>query len=326
MEKNKKIVKPVIVVPIIFLIFVVFFTPHIYRNIQEKDCISSWKIWEKNICKEAPKKSETLTYSNLVDKATQEEIKKLLEKAGIKKENIENFFANVSDFNSTIWNNSLVLEWFLTVKNLNPTYDNEKNVSKLEEKYPDFLGHNCRITSFSLFKDLISVWKPFFEDVNNLAFDLDTLDNSPKKFLNVDDRKIFESYFSYIPTPKTKNLQTHLKSVKDNFVKKEIKFLENKVASLVSVYFHDIDEEKSNLFIWHVWVLLKTDDSKFIFLEKLSFQEPYQAVKFETKQDLVDYLMNKYDVEYWQENANPFIMENAELIEGFRYNKDKKES
>lgn len=67
-------------------------------------------------------------------------------------------------------------------------------------------------------------------------------------------------------------------------------------------------------------VLIPSEDGKLLFLEKLSFQDPYQAVKFDNRIDLNDYLMNKYDISWDQPTAKPFIMENGELFEGYRAN------
>ncbi len=65
-------------------------------------------------------------------------------------------------------------------------------------------------------------------------------------------------------------------------------------------------------------VLMPSEDGKLLFIEKLSFQIPYQAVKFENRTELNDYLMNKYDIDWDQPIAKPFIMENDQLLEGYR--------
>ncbi|MFC2532650.1 MAG: DUF4300 family protein, partial [Capnocytophaga ochracea] len=51
----------------------------------------------------------------------------------------------------------------------------------------------------------------------------------------------------------------------------------------------------------------------------------YQAIKFANRTELSDYLMNRYDVEWEQPNAIPFIMENDVLMDGYRPNPYKKE-
>jgi membrane associated protein len=82
--------------------------------------------------------------------------------------------------------------------------------------------------------------------------------------------------------------------------------------------------DENILFIGHVGVLVPTSDGKLMFIEKLAFQEPFQAIKFDNRSQLNDYLMNKYDVEFDQPNARPFIMENDELLKGYRLNPNNK--
>ena len=65
-------------------------------------------------------------------------------------------------------------------------------------------------------------------------------------------------------------------------------------------------------------VLIPTEDRKLLFIEKLTFQAPYQAIKFDYRVDFNDYLMNQYDISWNQPTAKPFIMENDQLLEGYR--------
>ena len=106
--------------------------------------------------------------------------------------------------------------------------------------------------------------------------------------------------------------------VKKDWKSKDIKFLNKDKASLISVFFHF--GEDNYLFIGHAGVLISAEDGKLLFIEKLSFQEPYQVIKFGNRVELNDYLMNKYDVSWDQPTAKPFIMENDQLLEGYREN------
>ncbi len=81
---------------------------------------------------------------------------------------------------------------------------------------------------------------------------------------------------------------------------------------MVSFVMHD-DLDGNNLFIGHVGVMVE-DEEGALFVEKLSFQEPYQAWKFKNKEAVYSYLLDKYAVDYSQETAQPFIMENDKLV------------
>lgn len=168
----------------------------------------------------------------------------------------------------------------------------------------------------------------------NLFIDLEAISTDSQKLFSDDEKAIFESFYSQISTNLTKDISVHLDTVKKNWQEKWITFPfknDKTKASLISVFFHSYFEktgdipEENNLFIGHIWVLVPTSDG-LIFVEKISFTEPYQALKFKSRSELNDYLMNKYDVEYNQPTASPFILENDELLEGYRPNLNKQKS
>lgn len=258
---------------------------------------------------------ESLIYSNLVDSQSQEEIKKLMESAGILTENIDFFFQDVNDFNSIIEEKTLVESGFVTIDSLQPDYDLIGMKEMWDAKNPEFIGYNCRIISYALMRDSVAVGKADVKNTEMLVFDENALENSPKKLFDEEELKDFKSLYSFIPTEDTKDISVHLKNIKEDWESKEIKFSNEDKRSLISVLFHD---EEGYLFIGHMGVLIPAEDGKLLFLEKLSFQEPYQAVKFNNRIELNDYLMNKYDLSWNQPVAKPFIMENDQLLEGYR--------
>ena len=72
-----------------------------------------------------------------------------------------------------------------------------------------------------------------------------------------------------------------------------------------------------SLMIGHVGVMLPTSDAVY-FVEKVAFQEPYRLLKFKNRTELSDYLMLKYDNSWGQDTAHTFIMENSDLMDGWR--------
>lgn len=265
---------------------------------------------------------KSLTYSNLADSQSQNEVKEAMESAGIKSENIDSFFQSVDYFNNTVEKKGLTIDGFTTIDNLNPEYDQLTMQEMWDAKNPQFIGYNCRITSYGLMKDSISIGKPNTKNASWLFFDEEALENSPEELFTPSEKEGFETLFSYIPTEDTKDISVHVKKVKEDWESKEITFLNKDKRSFISVFFHD---EEGYVFIGHSGVLIPTEDGKLLFLEKLSFQEPYQAVKFDNRIELNDYLMNKYDVSWGQPTAKPFIMENDELLEGYRENPNNPE-
>ena len=60
--------------------------------------------------------------------------------------------------------------------------------------------------------------------------------------------------------------------------------------------------------------LVPTKDG-YLFVEKLTFEEPYQAIKFATKEDVYKYLETKYQDYTGEGLAKPFIMDNEKWVE-----------
>lgn len=267
--------------------------------------------------KEEEDYAQRLTYSNLTDTTSRDEVKRAMEYAGIITDNIDSFFRGVDLFNSAIGEEDLTKKGFSTIDSLEPKYDAYAMQDMWDAKNPEFIGYNCRITSYDLMKDSISIGQPDIENADWLMFDEIALENSPEKLFNEVEQEQFRTLYSFVPTENTKDIAVHVKNVKEDWKKKEIHFTNEDKTSLISVFFHD---EEGYLFISHIGVLIPTEDGKLLFLEKVGLQEPYQAVKFNKRVELNDYLMNKYDISWDQPTAKPFIMENDELLEGHREN------
>ena len=275
----------------------------------------------------------SLTYSNLVDTATQDEVQKALTAAGIAEQNVASFLESVALFNQTVGDKAgLVPKGFVTIDSLLPKYDEVAIQSIWTSKYPMFQGYNCRLTSFTLLRDLITfpADKKFAtkEEDEVLFIDRESLHNTPKKFFTPEEENNFFTLFTEVPTTNTKDINTHLQAMQQAWKERGINFRyknDPTKASLISAVFHSqITPEENTLFVGHVGVLVPFE-GKLLFIEKLAFQEPYQAIKFANRTQLSDYLMNRYDVEWEQPNAIPFIMENDALMEGYRPNPYKKE-
>lgn len=263
---------------------------------------------------------KSLTFSNLVDEKSQDDLRKAMESAGITSENIDTFFQEVDDFNSTVEEKTLVKDGFTTIDSLEPEYDLLTMMEMWDAKNPLFIGYNCRMTTYDLMKDLIYIGKADTKNSDWMVFDKNALENSPKEIFNQGEREGFETLYSFIPTELTKDISVHLKNVQEDWKNKEIEFPNKDRVSVISVFFHD---ELGYLFIGHMGILIPTGDGELFFIEKLSFHAPYQAVKFHNRIELNDYLMNKYGVSWNQPTADPFIMENDQLLEGYRENPNK---
>ena len=277
------------------------------------------------------KAAPTLTYSNLVDTPTQEKVQQALTAAGISAQHVAAFLESVALFNRTAGAKAnLIPEGFVTIDSLLPKYDEVAIQTDWMAKYSAFQGYNCRLTSFTLLRDLIAFPDKKFASKGEdevLFIDRESLRNAPKKLFTPAEENDFFALFTEVPTTNTKDIHIHLQAMQQAWRERGITFRykdDPTKASLISAVFHSqITPEENMIFVGHVGVLVPYE-GKLLFIEKLAFQEPYQAIIFANRTELSDYLMNRYDVEWEQPNAIPFIMENDQLMEGYRPNPYKK--
>ncbi|MBM7550627.1 DUF4300 family protein [Peptoniphilus gorbachii] len=245
---------------------------------------------------------EEIQMSNMNSEKTLSFVKDSL-KGIIKDENAEKFIDLVRDYNDSISTNLLSSDFS---NNLHPDYDIGKIIKKRDKINHKYLNTNCRINTFLLLKDSISLKKDVDIDDSILFMDTDIIEKL--KLFNADETKKFKQLFSRVKTIKSKNPKKHAKVMSD--------FLSNfnfpKNSKMISVVIHD-NLDGDYLFIGHVGVLLPIEKG-YLFLEKISFEEPYQAIKFPDKKSCYKYLKEKFK-DYKDPNvAEPFIMENDEYV------------
>lgn len=252
-----------------------------------------------------------LLYTNLSDESTRQELGELLTEAEVPAARQEAFWYHVDELN-TLLSPKQLTQGYEPLGELK--YDPYEVQDCWSEAHPDFYGYNCRITAFTLFGNRISA-SAAEVPAPNLMFDLDSLKADPSAFPGEEDT--FTAFYAAVPTTGSQAVEDHVQQIRKVWADRGISFSPSSKISLISMVFHDtVDEANPNLFIGHTGVLLTADDGLY-FVEKLTFQEPYQVVKLHDRSELNAYLMGKYDVEYGQPTAAPFILENDWLMEGY---------
>ena len=242
------------------------------------------------------------TYSNMNSKPSEEEVRKALA-AHLDKDSVDAFFNLVNDYNETVGSVGLTGDFSTFIKT---DYDVEKISNLWTPKKGDFVGTNCRINSYCLLKNSIEI--PKLEKDDSLLFvDNDAIDKG--KVFGAEDKDAFDILFSRVKTEATTDVKVHAAKM-EQFLS-QFKFNEN--ARMLSVVVHD-DLDGHSLFIGHVGILVPSEDG-YLFVEKLTFEEPYQAIKFATKEDCYKYLDTKYENYTGEDLANPFIMDNDKWVQ-----------
>ena len=242
------------------------------------------------------------TYSNMNSNPSEEEVRKALA-AYLDKDSVDAFFNLVNDYNETVGSVGLAGDFSIFTKT---DYDVEKITNLWTPKKGDFVGTNCRINSYCLLKNSIEI--PKLEKDDSLLFvDNDAIDKG--KVFDAEDKDAFDILFSRVKTEATTDVKVHAAKM-EQFLS-QFKFNEN--ARMLSVVVHD-DLDGQSLFIGHVGILVPSEDG-YLFVEKLTFEEPYQAIKFSTKEDCYKYLDTKYENYTGEGLAKPFIMDNDKWVQ-----------
>ena len=244
------------------------------------------------------------SYTNLNNQVSTEEVKSLLS-AQLDPNSVDAFFNLVTDYNATVGSTGLSGDFTSFTKT---EYDVEKIGNLWNRKKGDFVGTNCRINSYALLKNSVTI--PKLEKNDQLLFvDNDAIDKG--KVFDAKDKEEFDILFSRVETEATTDVKVHAQKMEKFFSQ----FQFHDKARMLSVVLHDnLDGEY--LFVGHVGVLVPAEEC-FLFVEKLTFEEPYQAIKFASKEDCYKYLATKYADYTGDGLAKPFIMDNEKWVEGY---------
>ncbi|WP_411354905.1 DUF4300 family protein [Peptoniphilus harei] len=240
--------------------------------------------------------------SNMNNDTSLDLVRSIIEK-NLNKSVAYSFVDLVIDYNKEIPKDLLTGDFERTSK-IDKTGQIIDKRSSISHKYTDT---NCRINSFLLLKDDLSIKDDMDIDDEMLFMDKEALKDL--NLFNDENLENFYKLFSRVKTSSSKDPKVHAK-VMEEFLSK-VDFPED--VNMLSVVLHD-NLDGDYLFIGHVGVLLPLDDG-YLFLEKISFEEPYQAVKFSKKEDAYMYLKEKYRDYLDPEVAPPFIMENNKYVE-----------
>ena len=236
-----------------------------------------------------------LKYSNLVDTETRDRVSNALKNAGLSEEKIKSFFEAVDEYNNAVGSENLA-QSVMSIEAAFPTYDQDKLVDAWLDN-GGYVGRNCRITSYSLMGDFITVGNPTPGDTTMLFSDFASIES--KKIFDGEDKAKFDTLYSYIDVTNTHDT---------NVLSDEI----------ISV-FMTMDDGMNPVqeFIGHTGILVQ-DGDKYLFIEKLAFELPYQVEEFDNLQDVNDYLMGYYDNETDGITAKPIIFEDGKVMNEYR--------
>lgn len=256
-------------------------------------------------------KSKALV-TEMGDSATLNEVREELENAGLS--NTDEFYSWVKDFAHVVEKKgNLTKEW---VSPLDIQSDIYACMDSWEDKY-NYSDADCRITAFLLLDGILKANKTEQEYSGSyLAFDVDALE-TVEKYKNI--KKNMDSFTTlfgeHAPQDKEKP--------KDIFPRiwNEYGFeIKKENISIISVVIKDPDTNE--VFVGHTGVLVERnavnekDAYKYLFVEKMAYEQPYRATKFNDMNELLELFTARTD--YFEDATmqGTFVYLNDQLIFG----------
>ena len=256
-----------------------------------------------------------LTYSNLIDDKTQNDIKNILIENKIDKKTSDYFIKLVRNYNekSEIKNLYTSNNGFTSISVQQVPYDEAELNKKWDYKNNiNYMDFNSRLTTFILFKNYIKSNNKFSGDDTTLMFDIEAIEKNPLSEFTKEDKDKFINLYKEIKVENTQDIQKHVEEIKKEWKNRKISFINNKNVSMINVFLYN--PEDKILYVGHSGILVKSKES-LLFIEKYGFSLPYQVSKFKDKAKLKEYLMDRLDVNRADnEDLKPIIMENNKLM------------
>ena len=215
---------------------------------------------------------------------------------------VDKFISLVKDYNQSVGEENLIGDFD---EDLHPIYDVGKLIENRDKADKNFPDTNCRINSYLLAADNMKVQKVGEADDEMLFMDMEKIKEG--KIFDEERTETFKKFFGRVPTGDSKDPKVHGKVMEEYF--RDWSHPAN--ANLISVVIHD-KLDGDYLFIGHIGLLVPIDGG-FLFVEKISFEEPYQAIKFKDKDQVYEYLKDKYKDYTDPDTAPPFIMDNGKF-------------
>lgn len=255
-----------------------------------------------------------LTYSNLIDEKTQNEIRDILIENKIDKKQADYFIELVQNYNDKSDINKLETskEGFTTINTQQVKYDEVYLDGKWDVNKLNYMDFNCRLTAFSIFKNYIKSESKFTGDSISVMLDKDAINGNPMSKFSKEDTDKFINLYAGIKVENTQDVSKLAEAINKEWGKRKISFLDNKNISMINVFLHS--PEDSEVFVGHAGILLQTKD-ELLFIEKYAPSLPFQVSKFKNKLELKKYLMDRLDNDTsGNGSSKPIIMENNDLI------------
>ena len=177
------------------------------------------------------------------------------------------------------------------------------------EKHHDFSDADCRMTAMLLLDGIITSEKTDSDYKGTyLMFDIDAIENADRYEVIRKNLDMFTTLFG----DRTPGEKEDPSEVFGNMWSEYGFSISNKMVSLVSIVVYDPDFNQT--FTGHTGVLVKLADDIYLFVEKLAFEQPYQAILVSDTDQLFNLLANRSEYYGSEGDAGPYVYLNGDYL------------
>lgn len=231
------------------------------------------------------------------------EVCKELESAGAS--HVDVFQEWVADFADSAGNNAELEDTWADPEKLKA--DTGKCMDGWEQNH-DYSDADCRMTAFLLLDGMLQAESDEGDYKGTyLMFDTDAIDNVDRYAIIKDNRDMFTTLYGEKSVTDDKHPET---TFSDSWKHYGFQIDSDKI-SLLSIVIYDPDSNV--VFVGHTGILIKSSDG-YLFVEKIAFEQPYQATKVHTMDELLDIMSLRPEYFGEEGEAGPFVYNNGDYV------------
>ena len=177
------------------------------------------------------------------------------------------------------------------------------------EKHHDFSDADCRMTAMLLLDGIITSEKTDSDYKGTyLMFDIDAIENADRYEVIRKNLDMFTTLFG----DRTPGEKEDPSEVFGNMWSEYGFSISNKMVSLVSIVVYDPDFNQT--FTGHTGVLVKLAENIYLYVEKLAFEQPYQAILVSDTNQLFSLLAGRNEYYGGEGDPGPYVYLNGDYL------------
>jgi hypothetical protein len=177
------------------------------------------------------------------------------------------------------------------------------------EEHHDYSDADCRMTAMLLLDGIITAEKTDSKYTGTyLMFDVDAIENTDRYEVIRKNLDLFTTLFG----DRTPGKNEDPSEVFGNMWSEYGFSINNDKVSLVSIVVYDPDFNQT--FTGHTGILVKQAEDCYLFIEKLAFEQPYQAILVSDTDQLFTLLAGRNEYYGTKGDAGPYVYLNGDYL------------